>query len=130
MTTTDILSLIINAALVPLVAWAVSELTAFLKSKANNEALDKYFNMANDAVTTAVKEVMQTYVSTLKAAGKWDEEAAKEALRMAKMKAQEIMGAAALKALPEIVGDVEAWLTSKIEAATLEMKQAEVAKEG
>jgi hypothetical protein len=88
MTTAEILSLIVNAALVPLLAWGVSELTAFLKSRANNEALNKYFDMANDAVVTAVKEVMQTYVSTLKKAGNWTEETAKEALRMAKLKAQ------------------------------------------
>jgi hypothetical protein len=34
------------------------------------------------------------------------------------------MGVAALQALPQIVGDVEKWLTAKVEAATLELKNA------
>lgn len=125
MTTTELISIIINAALIPLIAWGIGELTAFLKTKANNEKLDKYFDMANDAVMTAVEEVMQTFVLTLKKEGKWDEETARQALEMAKIKAQEIMGAAVLKALPEIVGDLEAWLTSKIESATLSAKNAQ-----
>lgn len=124
---TDLITLILNAVLVPILAWAVSELTGYLKSKANNEALNKYFDLANDAVVTAVQETMQTFVSTMKKAGTWNEETAAEALRMAKLKAQEIMGAAAYKALVEIVGDVDAWLTSKVEAATLAVKQADAA---
>ena len=125
MTTQELITLLINAALIPLVAWGINELTSYLKAKANNEQLDKYFELANDAVITAVEEIMQVFVSAWKKNGTWTEEAAKDAFEMAKLKAQELMGATVLKALPEIVGDVEAWITSKIEAATRAAKITE-----
>lgn len=122
MTVQDILALILNAALIPLIAWGISSLTDWLKTKANNERLNKYFDIANDAVITAVTEIMQTFVSELKKNGEWTPERAQEALQRAKLRAQEIMGAATYKALGEIVGDVDAWLTSKAEATTYELK--------
>lgn len=121
----EIIVLIINAAIIPLLAWAVSALTDYLKQKADNDKLDKYFDLANDAVITAVSETMQTFVSEMKKSGDWNKEAAARALSMAKLRAQEIMGAAAYMMLAEIVGDVDAWLTSKIEAAVLTVKQHE-----
>jgi arginine deiminase len=126
MTLSEILNIavpaLITTVLIPFIATAISALTEYLKTKANNAKLDKYFEMANDAVITAVAEVMQTFVSEMKKSGQWNEESAKKAFEMAKLRAIEIMGTAALKALPEVVGDVEAWLKSKIEAATLNQK--------
>ncbi|SHI11504.1 hypothetical protein SAMN02745823_02547 [Sporobacter termitidis DSM 10068] len=113
---------LLTTVIIPFLATAITALTSYIKTKTNNAKLDKYFEMANDAVVTAVSEVMQTFVSEMKKAGTWDKDTAVKALEMAKLKAQEIMGVEALKALPEIVGDVEAWLNSKIEAATLAAK--------
>jgi len=128
MTYSEILNIaipaLISTVLIPFIATAISALTNYLKTKADNAKLDKYFDMASDAVITAVAEVMQTFVKTLKDSGEWNEENAKKAFEMAKFRAMETMSAAALKALPEIVGDVEAWLTAKIEAATLAQKVA------
>lgn len=94
----------------------------WIKSKTHNAALDKYTDRANDAIMTAVAETMQTFVTTMKNEGKWDAETAQKAFTLSLNRAKEIMGAAALKALPEVVGDVEAWITAKIEAATLDIK--------
>lgn len=121
----EIVSLLLNAAIIPFVAWAVSAFTAYLKDKADNDRLNKYFDLANDAVVTAVSETMQTFVSEMKKSGEWNKDAAVRALGMAKLRAQEIMGAVAYMMLAEIVGDVDAWLTSKIEAAVLTVKQHE-----
>jgi hypothetical protein len=126
MTTSEILNIavpaLITTVLIPFVATAISALTEYIKTRTKNAKLDKYFDRANDAVVTAVAEVLQTFVLTLKNSGEWSGENAGKAFEMAKLRAIEIMGAAALKALPEIVGDVEKWLTAKIEAATLAVK--------
>lgn len=112
--------------LVPAVIAALGVVTKalwdWLKAKTKNATLDKYIDRANDAIMTAVAETMQTFVTTMKHEGKWDAEAAKKALEMSILRAREIMGKAALEALPEVVGDIEKWLTAKIEAATLELK--------
>lgn len=128
MTTSEILNLVLptllTAVIIPLIIAAGRAISAYFKTKTTNEKMQKYFDMANDAVTTAVAEVMQTFVTAMKNSGEWNEENAKKALEMAKLKAQEIMGVAALQALPEIVGNVESWLTSKVEAATLATKNS------
>lgn len=94
----------------------------WLRAKMKSETLDRYINRANDAIMTAVAETMQTFVTTMKNEGKWNSETAKKAFEMSLLRAKEIMGAAALQALPEVIGDVEKWITAKIEAATLATK--------
>jgi hypothetical protein len=126
MTANEILSIavpaLITTVLVPFIASMISVLTTWIKAKTSNAMVDKYINLAGDAVNTAVAEVMQTFVSTMKTAGTWDSEAAAKAFNMAKKRAIQIMGAAALDALPAIVGDTEAWLKANIEAATYAKK--------
>lgn len=118
-----VLPTLMTAVIIPLLVAVGKAVSNYLKTRTKNETLQKYFDRANDAIVTAVAEVMQTFVETMKREGTWNREAAAKALEMAKDKAIEIMGVAAWKALPEIVGDVEAWLISKIEAATLQTKQ-------
>jgi len=127
MTLSEILNLtlptLLTAVIIPLIVAVGKAVSNYFKERTKNETLQRYFDMANDAIVTAVAEVMQTFVETMKNEGTWNKEAAEKALELAKMKAIEIMGVAALQALPEVVGDVEAWLVSKIEAATLQTKQ-------
>jgi|BioPla2DNA2_1021312.scaffolds.fasta_scaffold105973_2 NADH/NAD ratio-sensing transcriptional regulator Rex len=127
MTLSEILNIVLpslmTAVIIPLLVAVGKAVSNYFKEKTNSEKLQKYFDMANDAIVTAVAEVMQTFVETMKREGAWNKEAAEKAFELAKMRAIEIMGVAALQALPEIVGDVEAWIISKIEAATLQTKQ-------
>ncbi len=118
-----VLPTLLTAVLIPLLVAVGKAVSNYFKTRTKNETLQRYFDMANDAIVTAVAEVMQTFVTTMKNEGTWNKAAAEKAFELAKLKAQEIMGVAALQALPEIVGDVEAWLVSKIEAATLQTKQ-------
>lgn len=119
----EILNIVIPILLTSVIIPLILSVGDYIKKKAKTEMQQKYFIFACDAVATAVSETMQTFVTTMKNNGTWTDESAKQALEMAKLKAQEIMGVAALSALPEIVGDVETWLTSKVEAATLITKQ-------
>ena len=126
MTFSEVLNIAIPVLLTSVIIPLLLGVGEYIKKKAKTEAQQKYFKFACDAITTAVAETMQTFVSTMKKNGEWNEENAQKALEMAILKAQEIMGVAALSALPEIVGDVQSWLISKVEAATL----AEKAKVG
>lgn len=125
MSKAEIIATLVSIVLIPLVTWLVDTLVKYLKEKTDNARLNKYYDIAADAVLTAVAEVMQTYVSTLKKEGKWTDETAAIALEMAKSKALDVMGAAAFKAIGEVVVDTEAWLTSKIEAAIRAERLAE-----
>lgn len=118
----DIIALIVETALLPILAWGVAELTKYLSSKIKNETAEKYVNFAVEAVHSAVKETAQTYVSTLKKSGEWNDETARIALDNAKAIAIITMGSAAQEAISELTGDVDAWLEARIEAAIYEMK--------
>lgn len=110
---------IITAVVIPLLVAAGRALSRYIKT----EQAKKYYDMACDAVIAAVAETMMTFVDELKKAGKWNSETAKKAFELARAKALKTMGAAVLQAMPEIVGDFEAWLSAQIEAATLSMKE-------
>ena len=120
---TEIISIAINAIILPILAWGVAELTAYLTQKVKNETADKYIKLAGEAVNTAVKEVSQTYVSALKKSGEWTAENAQEAFRRAKITALAIMGTEAKKAVEELTEDFDAWMKAKIEAAILDQKK-------
>ena len=113
---------LLTAIVIPLLIGIGNAVKNYVKAKTDNAKLDKYIDQANDAIITAVAEVMQTFVTTMKNSGQWNEENARKAFELAKYKAIEIMGAEALNILPAVVGDFQAWLTAKIEAATLEAK--------
>jgi hypothetical protein len=119
---TDIIALIIETALIPILAWGVARFTAYLDEKIKNETAEKYVNFAVDAVYTAVEQTMQTYVSALKKGGEWNEETAEIAFNNAKALALVTMGVKAQEVIAELAGDLDAWLDAKIEACTLEIK--------
>ena len=118
----DIIALIIETALIPILAWGVAKLTSHLDKKIENETAEKYVQFAVDAVYTAVQQTMQTYVSALKKSGEWNEETAEIAFNNAKALALVTMGAKAQEVIAELAGDLDAWLDAKIEACTLEIK--------
>lgn len=127
MTTSEILNLVIpslvTAILIPLIIGIGNAIKNYVKTKTNNAKLEKYIDLANDAIVTAVAEVMQTFVSSLKKDGEWNTENAKKAFDLAKFRAIEIMGGEVKAAIPDIVSDFDAWLTAKIEASTLKLKE-------
>ena len=126
MTLSEILNIalpaLVSMVIIPMIIAGGRAISNYYKSKTTDEKMQKYFDRAVDAIETAVAETMQTFVLSMKASGEWNEESAKQAFEAARLKAIELMGTAALQALPTVVGDVEAWLTAKIEAATLLQK--------
>ena len=122
---TDIIALVIETALIPILAWGVAKLTSHLDKKIENETAEKYVKFAVDAVYTAVEQTMQTYVSALKKSGEWNEETAQNAFNHAKSLALVTMGATAQKVIAEMAGDLDTWLDARIEACTLELKKGE-----
>jgi uncharacterized protein YsxB (DUF464 family) len=113
---------IMTAVIIPLLTVATGYLVAFIKKKIaelevkiNSQKANKYLDIAEDAVCTAVTAVSQTYVDALKNNSQFDQAAQQEAFNRAKDKAIAIMGTAAQQALKEMYTDFDAWLDNKIE---------------
>jgi hypothetical protein len=87
-----------------------------LKQKTNDETAKKYLDMLNETISNAVLATTQTYVESLKKQGKFDAQAQKEAFKQTYDAVMKILTADAVKYLTESVGDLEMYVTNKIEA--------------
>lgn len=80
-----------------------------------------------DAVSTAVTYTSQTFVDSLKRNGLFDTDAQKQALQMSLDKATSLLSDVAKEALEEVYGDLNEYLTSKIEAEVRNQKDTQAA---
>ena len=87
-----------------------------LKQKTNDETAKKYFDMLNDTIQNAVLATTQTYVESLKKQGKFDEEAQKVAFKQTYDTVMKVLTTDAVKYITEAVGDLETYVTNRIEA--------------
>lgn len=87
-----------------------------IKQKTNNDIANKYLDMLDDTIANAVLATTQTYVETLKKAGKFDLDAQKEAFKKTYDAVMNVLTDEATKYITESVGDLETYITNKIEA--------------
>lgn len=122
--TLQMISEIINVCVVPLLGVLVTYLVKYINSKSkeleaqvNNDIAKKYINMLASTITSCVIATNQTYVESLKKQGKFDVEAQKTAFNMTLAAVQDLLSAEAKAYLSEIYGDLDAYITTQIEAA-------------
>ena len=88
-----------------------------LQAKVDNDTADKYISMVAATVEACVIATNQTYVSTLKAAGKFDAEAQKEAFQKTFDAVLAVLTEDAKMYIAEATGDLTIYLTNLIEAS-------------
>lgn len=126
----DVLHAIVLA-VIPLCAGYVIKL---IKTKAeqigaqtDSLELKSLLEQVADAVSTAVTYTSQTFVDSLKKNGLFDTEAQKQALQMSLDKATALLSAVAKEALEDVYGDLNDYLTSRIEAEVRNQKDTQTA---
>lgn len=87
-----------------------------LKQKTNDETAKKYLDMLNETISSAVLATTQTYVESLKKQGKFDAEAQKAAFTQTYEAVMKVLTAEAVKYITASVGDIETYITNRIEA--------------
>lgn len=87
-----------------------------LKQKTSDETTKKYLDMLNQTISNAVLATTQTYVESLKKQGKFDAEAQKVAFNLTYDAVMKIITDDAMMYLTTAVGDIETYITNKIEA--------------
>lgn len=90
--------------------------TKELKDKTDNDLADKYLDMLNNTITQCVIATTQTYVESLKRQGKFDVEAQKTAFQMTYDNVMQILNDETKYYLQNALGDLEAYVNSRIEA--------------
>ena len=88
-----------------------------ITTKVDNDLVDKYVAMLAVTIENCVVATNQTYVESLKQAGKFDAEAQKTAFNMTKNAVMAILSDEAKKYLENAVGDLNEYITQQIEAA-------------
>ena len=119
----DLIAQIFEVCIIPLmgiltayfVKW-IGVKTEELKEETKNEKTEKYLNMLNNTITNCVIATTQTYVDTLKAQGAFDIEAQKTAFTMTYEAVAKLLTDEATEYLNEAVGDLNLYITQKIEA--------------
>lgn len=97
-----------------LVAWIKSKKDA-LKQQTDSELAKKYLDMLDNTITDCVIAMNQTYVNSLKQQGKFNGEAQKKAFTDVYNKVIAILGQDAIEYLNSAVGDLNEYISSKIE---------------
>lgn len=97
------------------VKW-VNVKTAEIADTRENETEKKYINMLNDTISDCVIATTQTYVDALKKQGAFDAEAQKVAFTMTYEAVVKLLTDEATEYLNEAVGDLNLYITQKIES--------------
>ena len=97
------------------VKW-VNAKTAEIADTRKTETEKKYINMLNNTISDCVIATTQTYVDTLKKQGAFDAEAQKVAFTMTYEAVVKLLTDEATEYLNEAVGDLNLYITQKIES--------------
>ena len=87
-----------------------------IKDKTDSETIDRYLDMLESTITDAVLTTTQTYVEALKNKNAFDTEAQKTAFKMSYDAVMKVLTDEAKVYLQTIVGDLQTYITNKIEA--------------
>ena len=124
MTTPEIIEMLFNIVLIPLLGTLTIFVVKFLNAKSkdlqqtiDNDTADKYIAMIAATVEQCVIATNQTYVESLKKAGKFDLDAQKEAFSRTLDAVLTILSDDAKKYIAETTGDLNVYLTNLIESS-------------
>ena len=124
MTTPEILQILFQVVLIPLLGSLTIFVVKFLNAKSTevqqkveNDTADKYIAMITATVEQCVIATNQTYVEALKKAGKFDAAAQKEAFNKTLTAVLGILTDDAKEYIIEATGDLQIYLTNLIECS-------------
>lgn len=119
----DLLYQIFEVCIIPLLGLLTAFGIKFIQAKAaeinakhDNEVLAKYVLMLSDTIADCVIATNQTYVESLKAQGAFDAEAQKIAFEKTYESVMAVLSAEAKEYLAAAYGDLNVYITNKIEA--------------
>ena len=86
------------------------------KKKSDSDITDKYLTMLQDTIEDAVLATTQTYVEALKNQNMFDKEAQRQAFKLTYDAVMKVLTDDAKKYITSAVGDLETYITNKIES--------------
>lgn len=121
----EVLMTLWSCVLLPVLGYVGNEIRVWAKSR----KIDKYTDILEKNVMTAVKDVYQTLVINLKGTDAWTEEKMAEVKEIAKQKAIQALSNAAYETLKQANEDFESQIDSLIESSLYDLKYGKVTVE-
>ena len=122
--TSELLTQIFQICIIPLLGVLTTFIIKWINVKSdqiqknNDNALaNKYIQMLTDTINSCVIATNQTYVESLKKQGKFDAEAQKQAFEQTTQAVLTILSQEAKDYLANIYGDLDKYISEKIEAS-------------
>ena len=122
----DILYKVFEVALIPILGAAAIYLVTLINAKKNellkkikDATIKKYIEMLDKTIEECVLATNQTYVDALKKQGSFDMEAQKQAFELTYKAVMAILTEDAHEYLNEAIKDLNAYITTKIEAQVI-----------
>lgn len=119
----QIITTILEICIIPLLGILTKMLVTYLQtkskelaSKTDNEIAEKYIKMLTETITSCVISTNQTYVESLKYKGEFTVEAQKAAFKDTYENVLKILSEDCKDYLREAFGDLETYITNRIEA--------------
>ena len=122
--TSELLTQIFQVCIIPLLGVLTTFIIKWINVKSNqiqknndNALANKYIQMLTDIINSCVIATNQTYVESLKKQGKFDAEAQKQAFEQTTQAVLTILSQEAKDYLANIYGDLDKYISEKIEAS-------------
>lgn len=119
----EIMTIILEVAIIPLLIALTGYLVAFIKSKTKqitekteNDKYDTYINLLSETITKCVMATNQTYVEALKKDNAFTKEAQLKAFEMTVEAVLDVLNDDAKNYLSAAVGDLGSFIATQIEA--------------
>lgn len=122
--TSELLTQIFQVCIIPLLGVLTTFIIKWINIKSDqiqknndNTLANKYIQMLTDTINSCVIATNQTYVESLKKQGKFDAEAQKQAFEQTTQAVLTILSQEAKDYLANIYGDLDKYISEKIEAS-------------
>ena len=122
--TSELLTQIFQVCIIPLLGVLTTFIIKWINVKSDqiqknndNAFANKYIQMLTDTINSCVIATNQTYVESLKKQGKFDAEAQKQAFEQTTQAVLTILSQEAKDYLANIYGDLDKYISEKIEAS-------------
>lgn len=122
----EIIALILQAVLVPLLIYAANLARNYLLTQTKSIQVQRALDQATDAAIKAVNMTAQTFVDEIKGTEDWNKEAMKEAFDKSFATAVGILGKEGTELLQQVTGDAKSYIEAAIESAVAEGKKYKI----
>jgi len=122
----EIIALILQAVLVPLLIYAANLARNYLMAQTKSLQVQRALDQATDAVIKAVDMTSQTFVDEIKGTTEWNKEAMKQAFDLSFATAVSILGKEGTELLELVTGDAKSYIEAAIESAVAEGKKYKI----